>query len=127
MSFFFVLSMKKPAHVYVRAHFVGKMLRIRRSATLFPTLFVEFCTDLHQREAQEVLAFPEVGFEAVFIIKRGGSIRARAAVRPQLKAIAGLLTLGIPEEIMSTDIVPKTFGVRVFPVEKPIGTQYICG
>ena len=38
-----------------------------------------------------------------------------------------LLALGTPGEIMSTDVLQKTFGVQIFPVQTPLGTQYVCG
>ena len=38
-----------------------------------------------------------------------------------------LIALGTPEEIMSTDILQKTFGVQIFPVSTPLGTHYVCG
>ena len=38
-----------------------------------------------------------------------------------------LMALGTPEEIMSTDVLQKTFGVRIFPVQTPLGTHYVCG
>ena len=38
-----------------------------------------------------------------------------------------LIALGTPDEIMSTDILQKTFGVQIFPVSTPLGTHYVCG
>ena len=38
-----------------------------------------------------------------------------------------LAALGTPAEIMSTDILQKTFGVQIFPVQTPLGTHYVCG
>ena len=38
-----------------------------------------------------------------------------------------LIALGTPDEIMSTDILQKTFGVRIFPVQTPLGINYVCG
>lgn len=38
-----------------------------------------------------------------------------------------LIALGTPEEIMSTEILQKTFGVRIFPVQTPLGIHYVCG
>lgn len=37
-----------------------------------------------------------------------------------------LRAVGTPEEMISTDILEKTFGVRIFPVQTPLGTQYVC-
>ena len=38
-----------------------------------------------------------------------------------------LIALGTPGEIMSTKILQKTFGVRIFPVQTPLGNHYVCG
>ena len=38
-----------------------------------------------------------------------------------------LIALGTPDEIMSTDILQKTFGIQIFPVSTPLGTHYVCG
>lgn len=38
-----------------------------------------------------------------------------------------LIALGTPDEIMSTDVLQKTFGVRIFPVQTPLGIHYVCG
>ena len=38
-----------------------------------------------------------------------------------------LIALGTPDEIMSTDILQKTFGIQIFRVSTPLGTHYVCG
>ena len=38
-----------------------------------------------------------------------------------------LIALGTPDEIMSTDILQKTFGIQIFPVSTPLGIHYVCG
>ncbi|MBQ4549520.1 MAG: ABC transporter ATP-binding protein [Oscillospiraceae bacterium] len=38
-----------------------------------------------------------------------------------------LTALGTPDGIMSTDVLQKTFGVRIFPVQTPLGINYVCG
>ena len=38
-----------------------------------------------------------------------------------------LMAQGTPEEMMSTDLLEKTFGVRIFPVQTPLGIRYVCG
>ena len=37
-----------------------------------------------------------------------------------------LLALGTPGEMMSTDILQKTFDVQIFPVPTPLGIRYVC-
>lgn len=38
-----------------------------------------------------------------------------------------LIALGTPDEIMSTGILQKNFGIQIFPVSTPLGTHYVCG
>ena len=64
---------------------------------------------------------------AVALVLHDLSLALRFADRLAVLDGGRLIALGTPDEMMSTEILQKTFGVRIFPVQTPLGTNYVCG
>ena len=64
---------------------------------------------------------------AVVLVLHDIPLALQYADRIALMEDGQLKALGTPEEIMSTESLQTTFGVRIFPVRTPLGTQYVCG
>ncbi|MBQ7098332.1 MAG: ABC transporter ATP-binding protein [Oscillospiraceae bacterium] len=64
---------------------------------------------------------------AVVLVLHDLPLALRFADRLAVLDEGRLIALGTPDEIMSTEILQKTFGVRIFPVQTPLGIHYVCG
>lgn len=89
-----------------------------------PTSFLDIAHQLLLLELCRELAAEG---RAIVLVLHDLPLALRYADRVAVMDAGRLLSLGKPEEIMSTDILHTTFGVRIFQVETPIGTQYVCG
>lgn len=89
-----------------------------------PTSFLDIAHQLRLMELCRELAGEG---RALVLVLHDLPLALQYADRVAVMDAGRLLSLGKPEEIMSTDILHTTFGVRIFQVETPIGTQYVCG
>ena len=112
----------------VVAFFVlGKGMAIK---TFFGSLFTTIAIGLFEK----ILPVKEPPIANIYLSALAGAavlhdlpLALRFADRVAVLDGGRLIALGTPEEIMSTDILQKTFGVRIFPVSTPLGTHYVCG
>ena len=88
-----------------------------------PTSFLDIAHQLLLLELCRELAREG---RAVVLVLHDLPLALQYADRVAVLDAGRLLSLGTPEEIMSTDILQTTFGVRVFPVETPVGPRYVC-
>lgn len=89
-----------------------------------PTSFLDIA---HQLRLMELCRELAAEGRALVLVLHDLPLALQYADRVAVLDGGRLLSLGKPEEIMSTDILHTTFGVRIFQVETPIGTQYVCG
>jgi len=88
-----------------------------------PTSFLDIA---HQLKFLELCRSVAAEGRAVVIVLHDLPLALEFADRIAVMDKGCLLALGTPEEIMSTDILQRTFGVRIFPVQTPLGLRYVC-
>lgn len=89
-----------------------------------PTSFLDIAHQLRLMELCRELAGEG---RAIVLVLHDLPLALQYADRVAVMDAGRLLALGMPEEIMSTNILQATFGVQIFRVETPRGTQYVCG
>lgn len=89
-----------------------------------PTSFLDIA---HQLRLMELCRSLAAEGKAVVLVLHDLPLALQYADRIAVMDAGRLLAVGTPEEIMSTDVLQTTFGVRVFPVQTPLGTQFVCG
>lgn len=89
-----------------------------------PTSFLDIA---HQLRLMELCRELAAEGRALVLVLHDLPLALQYADRVAVLDGGRLLALGTPGEMMSTDILHTTFGVRIFQVETPIGTQYVCG
>ena len=96
-----------------------------------PTILLDeptsFLDPAHQLRFLELCRSLAAEGRAVAAVLHDLPLALRFADRLAVMDGGRLVALGTTNEIMSTDILQKTFGVRIFPVQTPLGTQYVCG
>ncbi|MBR2423462.1 MAG: ABC transporter ATP-binding protein [Oscillospiraceae bacterium] len=96
-----------------------------------PTILLDEPTSFldpgHQLRFLELCRCVAAEGRAVALVLHDLPLALRFADRLAVLDGGRLIALGTPKEIMSTDILQKTFGVRIFPVQTPLGTNYVCG
>lgn len=88
-----------------------------------PTSYLDIA---HQLSLLELCRELAAEGRAVVLVLHDLPLALQYADRVAVMDDGRLLTLASPEEIMSTDILQKTFGVQIFKVETPLGTRYVC-
>ena len=89
-----------------------------------PTSYLDIAHQLRLMELCRELASEG---RAVVAVLHDLPLALRYADRIAVMDAGRLLAVGTPEEIMSTDVLQETFGVRIFPVQTPLGIHYVCG
>ena len=89
-----------------------------------PTSFLDIA---HQLRLMELCRSLAAEGKAVVLVLHDLPLALQYADRIAVMDAGRLLAVSTPEEIMSTDVLQTTFGVRVFPVQTPLGTQFVCG
>ena len=89
-----------------------------------PTSFLD---PAHQLMLMELCRTLAAEGRAVAAVLHDLPLALRFADRVAVLDRGRLIALGTPGEIMSTDILQKTFGVQIFPVSTPLGIHYVCG
>ena len=96
-----------------------------------PTILLDeptsFLDPAHQLRFLEICRSLAAEGRAVAAVLHDLPLALRFADRVAVLDGGRLIALGTPDEIMSTDILQKTFGVQIFPVSTPLGTHYVCG
>ena len=96
-----------------------------------PTILLDEPTSFldpgHQLRFLEICRSLAAEGRAVVLVLHDLPLALRYADRVAVLDGGRLIALGTPDEIMSTDILQKTFGVQIFPVSTPLGTHYVCG
>ena len=96
-----------------------------------PTILLDEPTSFldpgHQLRFLEICRSLAAEGRAVVLVLHDLPLALRYADRVAVLDGGRLIALGTPGEIMSTDILQKTFGVQIFPVSTPLGTHYVCG
>ena len=88
-----------------------------------PTSFLDIA---HQLKLMELCRELAAEGRAIVLVLHDLPLALQYADRVAVMNAGRLLALGAPEEIMSTDVLQKTFGVQIFQVETPLGTRYVC-
>ena len=88
-----------------------------------PTSFLD---PAHQLRLMALCRSVAAEGKTVAVVLHDLPLALRFADRVAVMDAGRLRAVGTPEEMMSTDILEKTFGVRIFPVQTPLGTQYVC-
>lgn len=88
-----------------------------------PTSFLDIA---HQLQFLELCRELAAEGKAVVLVLHDLPLALEFADRIAVMDKGRLLSLGTPEEIMSTGVLQTTFGVRIFPVRTPLGTRYVC-
>lgn len=88
-----------------------------------PTSFLD---PAHQLRLMALCRCVAAEGKAVAVVLHDLPLALRFADRIAVMDAGRLRTVGTPEKMMSTDILEKTFGVWIFPVQTPLGTQYVC-
>ena len=89
-----------------------------------PTSFLD---PAHQLMLMELCRSLAAEGRAVAAVLHDLPLALRFADRVAVLDRGRLIALAAPDEIMSTDILQKTFGVQIFPVSTPLGIHYVCG
>ena len=89
-----------------------------------PTAFLD---PAHQIRLMELCRELAAEGRAVVLVLHDLPLALRFAHRLAVLDGGRLAAQGSPEEVMSTDILQKTFGIQIFPVQTPLGTHYVCG
>lgn len=89
-----------------------------------PTSFLDMA---HQLRLMELCRELSAEGRAIVLVLHDLPLALQYADRVAVMDAGRFLAVGTPEEIMSTSILQTTFGVQIFRVETPQGTQYVCG
>ena len=96
-----------------------------------PTILLDeptsFLDPAHQLRFLELCRSLAAEGRAVAVVLHDLPLALRFADRLAVLDGGRLIALGTPDEIMSTEILQKTFGIQIFPVATPLGTHYVCG
>lgn len=96
-----------------------------------PTILLDeptsFLDPAHQLRLMELCRELAAEGRAVVPVLHDLPLALRFADRLAVLDGGRLIALGTPEELMSTNILQKTFGVQIFPVQTPLGKHYVCG
>lgn len=88
-----------------------------------PTSFLDIA---HQLKLMELCRELAAEGRAIVLVLHDLPLALQYADRVAVMNAGRLLSIGTAEEIMSTDVLQKTFGVQLFQVETPLGTRYVC-
>ena len=96
-----------------------------------PTILLDeptsFLDPAHQLRLMELCRSLAAEGRAVVLVLHDLPLALRFADRLAVLDGGRFTALGTPEELLSSKILEETFGVRIFPVQTPVGTQYVCG
>lgn len=88
-----------------------------------PTSFLDIA---HQLRLMELCRELAAEGRALVLVLHDLPLALQYADRVAVLDGGRLLALGTPGEMMSTDILQKTFNVQIFPVPTPLGIRYVC-
>lgn len=88
-----------------------------------PTSFLDIA---HQLRLMELCRELAAEGRAIVLVLHDLPLALQYADRVAVMDAGRLLSLGAPEEIMSTNLLQTTFGVRVFKADTPMGPRYVC-
>lgn len=96
-----------------------------------PTILLDeptsFLDPAHQLRLMELCRSLAAEGRALVLVLHDLPLALRFADRLAVLSEGQLTALGTPEELLASKILEETFGVRIFPVQTPLGTQYVCG
>ena len=96
-----------------------------------PTILLDEPTSFldpgHQLRLMELCRTLAAEGRAVVLVLHDLPLALRFADRLAVLDGGELTALGTPEELLSSKILEEIFGVRIFPVQTPMGTHYVCG
>lgn len=89
-----------------------------------PTAFLD---PHHQLRLMELCRELSAQGRAVALVLHDLPLALRYADRLAVLGDGRLLAAGTAAELLDSGILEKTFGVRIYPVQTPAGTHYVCG
>ena len=96
-----------------------------------PTILLDEPTSFldpgHQLRLMELCRTLAAEGRAVVLVLHDLPLALRFADRLAVLDGGELTALGTPEELLTSKILEEIFGVRIFPVQTPMGTHYVCG
>lgn len=89
-----------------------------------PTTYLDIGGQLRLAETLKALA---AGGRAIVLVLHDIPLALRTADKIAVLHEGGLLDFGTAEEILSHGSVERIYKIKIFPVQTPLGTDYVCG